>query len=78
MIYNSERALPATESLRKIAKEGTDGVIGEVGSVSDAVGQCDSLNVMMLPVKPNDATCSVVVGNFESYQVGDCLWLCCL
>ena len=71
MIYNTERALPASESLRTIAKEGTDGVIGEAGSVSDAVGQCDSLNVMMLPISPNDATCTVVVGNFESYQVGD-------
>ncbi|EJK74019.1 hypothetical protein THAOC_04332 [Thalassiosira oceanica] len=71
MIYNTEKALPAAESLRKIAKEGTDGVIGEAGSISDAVGQCDSLNVMMLPVSPNDATCTVVIGNFESYQVGD-------
>ena len=76
ILYNHQTALPSDRTLKEEAThgklEGDSKVIGKT-TVSEALAQCDTLNVMFIPLinaPRNDfPECYVMMSDFESYHI---------
>jgi len=74
IIYNTRTSLPSDTKLKNEAIHGIqhqqgDSSILATSSVSKAMQNCDTLNVIFTSINPNAKDCHVITSNFESYHI---------
>mmetsp|Transcript_21969 Transcript_21969/g.46357 ORF Transcript_21969/g.46357 Transcript_21969/m.46357 type:complete len:604 (+) Transcript_21969:98-1909(+) len=71
ILYNTQKSLPLRNRLHKAAVNGLNGDIAEA-TASQAMEQCDTMNVMFTSLssnRPDVSQCHLLIGNFESYHI---------